>query len=143
MPKTEPDQIPIRVQEAALLRLDDIYRHTRDSWGEAQADHYITGMFETFDRMEAHGVASKAIPAEFGVEGFVFRVEYHFIYWCRRSTAISVSSRYCMSGCISSANSKEIFATETPDSYVGRAHTDQPELLLPEKVGLQACSLRQ
>ncbi|WBU53960.1 type II toxin-antitoxin system RelE/ParE family toxin [Paracoccus sp. SCSIO 75233] len=77
--------MPIRVQGAASIRLDNIYRHTRDRWGKVQADHYITGMFETFDRMEAHGVASKPIPAEFGVEGFFFRDEYHFIYWCRQS----------------------------------------------------------
>lgn len=75
----------IRVQEAASLRLDDIYRYTRDRWGEAQAHRYITGMFEAFERIEAHGVASKPIPAEFGVEGFFFRYEHHFVYWRRLS----------------------------------------------------------
>lgn len=75
----------IRVQEAASLRLDDIYRYTRDRWGEAQADRYITGMFEAFDRIEAHGVVSRTIPAEFGVEGFFFRYEHHFVYWRRLS----------------------------------------------------------
>lgn len=75
----------IRVQEAASLRIDDIYRYTRDRWGEVQADRYITGMFEAFERIEAHGVASKPIPAEFGVEGFFFRCEYHFVYWRRLS----------------------------------------------------------
>lgn len=71
----------IRVQEAASLRLDDIYRYTRDRWGESQADRYITGLFEAFARIEDHGVASKPIPAEFGVEGFFFRYEHHFVYW--------------------------------------------------------------
>lgn len=75
----------IRVQEAASLRLDDIYRYTRDRWGEVQADRYITGMFEAFERIVAHGVASKPIPAELGVEGFFFRYEHHFIYWRRLS----------------------------------------------------------
>lgn len=75
----------IRVQEAASLRLDDIYRYTRDRWGEGQADRYITGMFEAFEQIEAHGVASKPVPAEFGVEGFFFRYEHHFVYWRRLS----------------------------------------------------------
>ena len=75
----------IRVQEAASLRHDDIYRYTRDRWGEVQADRYITGMFEAFERIEAHGVASKLIPAEFGVEGFFFRYEHHIVYWRRLS----------------------------------------------------------
>ena len=41
----------VRVQEVASLRLDDIYRYTRDRWGEAQADRYITGMFEVFEHV--------------------------------------------------------------------------------------------
>lgn len=73
----------VKIQEAASLRLDDIYRYTRDQWGEAQADRYIIGMFEAFGRIEAHGVVSRPIPAEFGVEGFVFRYEHHFVYWRR------------------------------------------------------------
>jgi toxin ParE1/3/4 len=75
--------VAIRVQEAASRRLDDIYRHTRDRWGAVQAERYITGMFEAFDRIEAHGVVSQNVPAEFGVEGFFFRYEHHFIYWRR------------------------------------------------------------
>lgn len=75
----------VRVQEAASLRLDDIYRYTRDRWGEDQADRYITGMFEAFDRIQVHGVVSRPIPAEFGVEGFFFRYEHHFVYWRRLS----------------------------------------------------------
>ena len=77
----------VRVQETASLRLDDIYRYTRDRWDEAQADRYITGMFEAFERIEAYGVASRPIPAEFGVEGFFFRYEHHFVYWRRLSNS--------------------------------------------------------
>ena len=75
----------VRVQESASWRLDEIYRHTRDRWGEAQANTYITGLFEAFERIETHGVASKPVPAEFGVEGFYFRYERHFVYWRRLS----------------------------------------------------------
>ncbi|MDO5529816.1 MAG: type II toxin-antitoxin system RelE/ParE family toxin [Paracoccus sp. (in: a-proteobacteria)] len=75
----------VRIQEAASLRLDDIYRYTRDRWGEAQADRYITGMFEAFDRIDTHGILSKPIPAAFGLEGYFFRYEKHFVYWRRLS----------------------------------------------------------
>ena len=75
----------VRVQEAASLRLDEIYRYTRDRWGAAQADRYITDLFAAFDRIEDHGVASRPIPAEFGVEGFYFRQGHHFVYWRRLS----------------------------------------------------------
>lgn len=76
----------VRVQEAASHRLDEIYRYTQDRWGaEQQADRYITGLFEAFGRIDTHGVMSKSVPAEFGVEGYFFRYERHFVYWRRRS----------------------------------------------------------
>jgi toxin ParE1/3/4 len=76
----------VRIQEAASLRLDSNCRYTRDRWGEAQADCYITGLFAAFERIEAHGVTSRPIPAEFGVNGFFFRYEHHFVYWRRLSS---------------------------------------------------------
>ncbi len=60
----------IRIQEGASHRLDEIYRYIRDRWGDDQAEKYITDLFAAFDKISAHGVASKPIPAEFGVEGF-------------------------------------------------------------------------
>lgn len=75
----------VRIQEAASLRLDEIYRFTRDRWGEARADSYIRGLFEAFNRIESHGVRSRSIPAEFGVNGCFFRSESHFVYWRRLS----------------------------------------------------------
>jgi plasmid stabilization system protein ParE len=75
----------IRIQEAASWRLDEIYRYTRERWGERQAERHITGLFEAFDRIESHGVASRPVPAEFGVQGFFFRYEHHFVYWRRLS----------------------------------------------------------
>ena len=75
----------IRVQEAASLRLDEIYRTTHDRWGEAQAETYITGLFAAFEQIETRGVMSRPVPAEFGVEGYFFRYERHFVYWRRLS----------------------------------------------------------
>jgi plasmid stabilization system protein ParE len=75
----------IRVQEAASCRLDEIYRYTRERWGATQADRYISGMFKTFDGINSGKTASKPIPAEFGVDGFFFRYERHFVYWRRLS----------------------------------------------------------
>ncbi|TKW63716.1 MAG: type II toxin-antitoxin system RelE/ParE family toxin [Paracoccus denitrificans] len=75
----------IRIQEAASVRLDEIYRHTRDRWGEAQADTYVTGLFAAFEQIETHTVMSRPVPAEFGVEGYFFHYERHFVYWRRLS----------------------------------------------------------
>ncbi len=75
----------VRIQEAASHRLDEIYRFTRARWGAKQADRYITGLFEAFEKIESRGVVSKSVPAEFGVEGFFFRYERHFVYWRRLS----------------------------------------------------------
>ena len=75
----------IRIQTGTSLRLDDIYRYTRDRWGAEQADRYITGLFASFDRITSHSVASKPVSAEFGVDGFFFRYEHHFVYWRKLS----------------------------------------------------------
>lgn len=71
----------VRVQETASHRIDEIYRYTRDRWGTEQADRYITGLFEAFDQIETRGVFSRPIPAEFGVDGYFFRYQRHFVYW--------------------------------------------------------------
>lgn len=75
----------VRIQEAASLRLDGIYRYNRKRWGDAQAERYIQGLFEAFDKIEARAVLSKPIPAEFGVDGSFFRYEQHLVYWRRLS----------------------------------------------------------
>jgi toxin ParE1/3/4 len=77
--------VAVRIQEAATHRLDEIYRYTRDRWGAEQAERYITGLFEAFGRIESHGVTSRPVPAEFGVEGYICRYERHVIYWRRLS----------------------------------------------------------
>lgn len=43
-----------RVHDGAGYRLDDVYRYTRDAWGEAQAEHYLNGLFDRF-REDAPG----------------------------------------------------------------------------------------
>jgi len=73
----------IRIQEAAALRLDEIYRYTRQRWGVAQAGRYITGLFAAFDGIDTPAVFSRPIPAEFGVQGYCFRHEQHIVYWRR------------------------------------------------------------
>ena len=78
-------KIHVRVQESASYRLDEIYRYTRDRWGARQANRYITGLFDAFDGIEAHNTKSRPIPAEFGIEGYFFRHEQHFVYWRRLS----------------------------------------------------------
>ena len=73
----------IRVQEAAALRIDEIYRYSLERWGETHADTYIAGLFEAFEGIATGSTVSRPIPAEFGVDGYVFRYERHFVYWKR------------------------------------------------------------
>lgn len=71
----------VRIQESASWRLDEIYRYPLGEWGEVQAARYIRGLFESYDRIPDHDVASRPIPAEFGVQGFFYRYEKHIVYW--------------------------------------------------------------
>ena len=72
---------PVRVQERAAARIDEIYRYSHERWGEAQADAYVTGLFEAFEGIATSAVRSRPVPAEFGVDGYVFRYRKHFVYW--------------------------------------------------------------
>ena len=73
-----------RVSDDAGHRLDQIYSYTRETWGEVQADRYIRGLFERFQAIADQRFSWRAVPAEFGVDGYVCRYERHFIYWKMR-----------------------------------------------------------
>ena len=70
-----------KVQDGAGHRLDEIYTYTRDTWGDAQAERYLRGLFERFEAIAARRFPWRAIPSAFGVQGFMCRYEKHFIYW--------------------------------------------------------------
>lgn len=69
------------VQQAASLRIDEIYRYTLKEWGTTQAQRYINGLFDAFAKVRTQEVFSRPVPAEFGVNGFFFKYEKHFVYW--------------------------------------------------------------
>jgi len=70
-----------RVQDKAGHRLDEIYRATREQWGDAQAERYIRGLFERFTAIAERRFPWRPVPAAFGVDGYVCRYERHLIYW--------------------------------------------------------------
>jgi toxin ParE1/3/4 len=70
-----------RIQDGASHRLDQIYAYTRKTWGEAQAQTYIRGLFDQFEAIAARRFPWRPIPAEFGVDGYVCRYQKHFVYW--------------------------------------------------------------
>ncbi len=71
----------VRISPSAARRLDEILVHTRTTWGAAQAERYIRGLFACFEDIAARRVVWRAIPAEVGVEGFYTRYERHYVYW--------------------------------------------------------------
>jgi toxin ParE1/3/4 len=70
-----------KVQDSAGHRLDQIYSYSRQTWGEAQAERYIRGLFERFEAIAARRFPWRPIPAEFGVDGYFCRHQRHVIYW--------------------------------------------------------------
>ncbi len=71
----------VRIQRAASHRLDEIYRYTRDRWGDTQAERYLEGLFEAFAQIESRAILSRPVPAAFGVDGYVCRHRHHLVYW--------------------------------------------------------------
>ncbi len=69
------------VQKSAVVRLKEIYRYTVKQWGENQADLYLKGMFDHFDKIAKKQVRWILVPAEFQVSGFYSIYEKHYIYF--------------------------------------------------------------
>jgi toxin ParE1/3/4 len=69
------------IARRAAELLDQIYDYTCEQWGDEQAERYIGGLFARFDAIAARKFPWRAIPAEFGVSGYLCRHEHHFIYW--------------------------------------------------------------
>jgi len=76
----------IRIQDRAAAQLDQIYRCARERWGPRQAAKYLRDLFASFDHAANGAVASRPIPAQFGVNGFFYRRGKHFVYWRRLAT---------------------------------------------------------
>jgi len=71
----------VKLSAIAGQRLDAIFAHSRESWGQAQAEAYVRGLFDCFDRIARHDLVWRAIPAEFGVDGYYCRHGHHYVYW--------------------------------------------------------------
>lgn len=69
------------LQRAATFRLDQIYHYSVNKWGREKADSYIEGLFDAFAKIAEKAALSRPIPAEFGIIGFYFKYQKHFIYW--------------------------------------------------------------
>lgn len=70
-----------RLSAAADARVDEIHAYTLETWGEAQADRYVRGLFDAFAAIARRQVVWRRLPAEFGQDGWYARHERHVIYW--------------------------------------------------------------
>jgi len=61
--------------------VDEIFVHTRDTWGDEQAERHVRGLFAKFEDVAARRAPWRQIPAEFGIDGYFCRYERRFIYW--------------------------------------------------------------
>jgi toxin ParE1/3/4 len=62
-------------------QLDEIYEYTATRWDEAQADRYVDLLFRYFSEVAAKNVTWRAVPVEFGVDGYFGKCGHHFVYW--------------------------------------------------------------
>lgn len=66
---------------AAESHLEDIYGYTLSLWGREQARAYVAAIIDTFQAIASYRVASRRIPATFGIDGYVCKCGSHLIYW--------------------------------------------------------------
>jgi toxin ParE1/3/4 len=67
---------------SAKASLKDIYVHSHNIWGKAQADKYLDGIYETFDLIGKRKAIWQPIHSRYGIIGYQTRFERHQIFWC-------------------------------------------------------------
>lgn len=70
-----------RLEDSAKQQSPEIYRYTKNRWGEDQTERYVRGMHDAMSSIGDRRWRSGAIPAAFEVTGFVLRYEHDFVYW--------------------------------------------------------------
>lgn len=84
---------PYKILKAAGYRIDDIFAYTLKTWGEGQANAYINGLFQHFEKIAEHHIQWRKIPSEYGVNGYFSYYKEHVIFWRELpSGAIGISS---------------------------------------------------
>lgn len=73
------------LEPTANQALDEIYAYTLETWGDAQAERYLTGLFTRFGDIVARRTPWRSVPPEFEVEAWFCRYEHHVIYWKERA----------------------------------------------------------
>lgn len=69
------------ILDDAEHRIVEIIDYTQRVWGSEQAAAYFQGLRDAFEQIAERAVPWRAIPTEFGVDGYVARYQRHFIYW--------------------------------------------------------------
>jgi toxin ParE1/3/4 len=65
----------------AQQQLDQIYEYIAIQLDEDQAERYVAQLFDYFSDISSKNVIWRAVPAEFGVHGYLGKCGHHFVYW--------------------------------------------------------------
>lgn len=74
-----------RLSPSAYAQIEDIHIYTAQTWGDAQADEYVEGLFKLFEGLVSGEVHSRELAKELGVEGRISRYGSHFVIWRKGS----------------------------------------------------------
>ena len=69
------------LSDKANAAIDDIYTYTLDRWGEAQADIYLGGLFECFEKIAEQQIIGRTAPAGLDIDAQYHRYKRHYVYW--------------------------------------------------------------
>lgn len=70
-----------KILKSAGYRIDDIFSYTLKMWGHEQANTYVKGLFDCFNKIATHRVQWRKIPSEYGVKGYYTFYKAHIIFW--------------------------------------------------------------
>ena len=65
----------------ARQALKDIWQYTARTWGDAQADAYIHGLYDAMQQLAQNKMRWRPVPHPRAKGVFVYRYEHHYIFF--------------------------------------------------------------
>jgi toxin ParE1/3/4 len=71
----------LRFHPSADRSLDEIWQHTVEQWGSAQAEQYIRGLFEALEQARAHRYQWRPVRAQGFAGVYCLRYRHHLVFF--------------------------------------------------------------
>lgn len=70
-----------RIYKPANDTLDDVWNYSLENWGEAKAEEYINGLFDTIQKAADKEIFWRAIKDQTKLDAYFVKYQRHYIFF--------------------------------------------------------------